>query len=110
MTEDLAARVRQLVDTLYRAESRRVFATLVRLIGDFELAEDALQEAFAVAVDQWSREGVPIPRCIRFFQRYKGAGRRAARPSTPRPVLLRCRLVELLMRLRAPSRSTGNAS
>jgi RNA polymerase sigma-70 factor (ECF subfamily) len=59
MTDDLAARVRQLVETLYRTESRRVFATLVRLIGDFELAEDALQEAFAAAVDQWSREGVP---------------------------------------------------
>jgi RNA polymerase sigma-70 factor, ECF subfamily len=59
MSEDLASRVRQLVETLYRTESRRVFATLVRLIGDFELAEDALQEAFAAAVDQWSREGVP---------------------------------------------------
>jgi RNA polymerase sigma-70 factor (ECF subfamily) len=59
MSQDLAADVRQLVDTLYRTESRRVFATLVRLIGDFELAEDALQEAFAAAVVQWSREGVP---------------------------------------------------
>jgi RNA polymerase sigma-70 factor (ECF subfamily) len=59
MSEDLAAEVRQLVETLYRSESRRVFATLVRLIGDFELAEDALQEAFAAAVDRWTREGVP---------------------------------------------------
>jgi RNA polymerase sigma-70 factor, ECF subfamily len=59
MSEDLAAHVRQVVEALYRSESRRVFATLVRLIGDFELAEDALQEAFAAAVDQWTREGVP---------------------------------------------------
>jgi len=58
-SEDLAAEVRRVVEGLYRTESRRVFATLVRLIGDFELAEDALQEAFAAAMDQWSREGVP---------------------------------------------------
>src|SRR5262249_19627769 len=46
-------------DELYRAESRRVLATLIRLLGDFDLAEEALQEAFAAAVDQWPREGVP---------------------------------------------------
>lgn len=47
------------VDTLYRTESRRVLATLIRLLGDFDLAEDALQEAFAAALVQWPREGVP---------------------------------------------------
>lgn len=46
-------------DSLYRAESRRVFATLVRLLGDFELAEEALAEAFRAALEQWPREGVP---------------------------------------------------
>src|SRR5688572_28400608 len=46
-------------DSLYRAESRRVFATLVRLLGDFELAEEALSEAFRAALEQWPREGVP---------------------------------------------------
>jgi RNA polymerase sigma-70 factor (ECF subfamily) len=46
-------------DALYRAESRRVFATLVRLLGDFDLAEEALAEAFRVALEQWPREGVP---------------------------------------------------
>jgi RNA polymerase sigma-70 factor, ECF subfamily len=46
-------------DALYRAESRRVFATLVRLLGDFELAEEALSEAFRAALEQWPREGVP---------------------------------------------------
>lgn len=50
---------RQMVDAVYRAESRRVFATLIRLLGDFDLAEEALHDAFASAVEQWSREGVP---------------------------------------------------
>ncbi|HEY9594396.1 MAG TPA: RNA polymerase sigma factor [Spirochaetia bacterium] len=47
------------VDTLYRTESRRVLATLIRLLGDFALAEEALHEAFAAAVRQWPRDGVP---------------------------------------------------
>lgn len=51
--------VRTLVDEIYRTESRRVFATLVRLLGDFDRAEDALQDAFIAAVQQWDRDGVP---------------------------------------------------
>jgi RNA polymerase sigma-70 factor (ECF subfamily) len=51
--------VRALVDEVYRDESRRVYATLVRLLGDFDLAEDALQDAFAAAMIQWERDGVP---------------------------------------------------
>lgn len=47
------------VDALYRAESRRVLATLVRLLGDLDLAEEALHEAFAAALEQWPREGIP---------------------------------------------------
>lgn len=50
---------RQSVEAVYRAESRRVFATLVRLLGDFDLAEEALHDAFASAVEQWPREGIP---------------------------------------------------
>jgi RNA polymerase sigma-70 factor (ECF subfamily) len=46
-------------EALYRAASRRVFATLVRLLGDFDLAEEALSEAFRAALEQWPREGVP---------------------------------------------------
>jgi RNA polymerase sigma-70 factor, ECF subfamily len=53
------ARIKAAVDDLYRGESRRVFATLVRLLGDFDLAEEMLQEAFAVAVEQWCRDGIP---------------------------------------------------
>lgn len=51
--------MRDLVDTIYRAESRQVLATLIRLLGDFETAEEALHDAFAVAVEQWARDGVP---------------------------------------------------
>jgi RNA polymerase sigma-70 factor (ECF subfamily) len=50
---------RETVDSVYRTESRRVLATLIRLLGDFDLAEEALHEAFASAVEQWPREGVP---------------------------------------------------
>ncbi len=46
-------------EAIYRAESRRVFATLVRLLRDFDRAEEALHEAFAAAVERWPREGVP---------------------------------------------------
>ena len=54
-----AERLRAFVDDVYRADSRRVFATLIRLLGDFELAEEALHEAFLAAVEQWPCDGVP---------------------------------------------------
>jgi RNA polymerase sigma-70 factor (ECF subfamily) len=47
------------IDRLYRSESRRVLATLIRLLGDFDLAEEALQDAFVAAMRQWPRDGVP---------------------------------------------------
>jgi RNA polymerase sigma-70 factor (ECF subfamily) len=59
MTQDSSARVRETVEAVYRSESRRVFATLVRLLGDFDLAEEALQDAFRAALEQWPRDGVP---------------------------------------------------
>jgi RNA polymerase sigma-70 factor, ECF subfamily len=59
MHDDAAARARAAVEQIYRDESRRVLATLIRLLGDFELAEDALHDAFAAAVDRWPRDGVP---------------------------------------------------
>jgi predicted RNA polymerase sigma factor len=52
-------RIPEQVDTIYRTESRRVFATLIRLLGDFDLAEEAMHEAFTAAVTQWSRDGMP---------------------------------------------------
>jgi RNA polymerase sigma-70 factor (ECF subfamily) len=52
-------RARDAVEAVYRSDSRRVLATLIRLLGDFDLAEEALHEAFAAAVEQWPREGTP---------------------------------------------------
>jgi len=52
-------RTRATVDAVYRAESRRVLATLIRLLGDFDLAEEALHDAFTAAVERWPRDGVP---------------------------------------------------
>lgn len=54
-----ADNIKTTVDELYRTESRRVYATLVRVIGDFDLAEEAVQEAFTVALKKWPQEGVP---------------------------------------------------
>src|SRR2546421_3217573 len=51
--------IHETLDAIYRTESRRVFATLVRLLRDFDLAEEALHDAFRVALEQWPREGVP---------------------------------------------------
>ncbi len=59
MEEMTAPTVRQVVEGVYRSESRRVLATLIRLVGDFDRAEEALHEAFAAAVEQWPRDGVP---------------------------------------------------
>ncbi len=59
MSVDATDQVRKAVDVLYRTESRRVLATLIRLLGDFDLAEEALHDAFAAAVEHWPAEGVP---------------------------------------------------
>ena len=59
MSESAAERAREMVDAVYRSESRRVLATLIRLLGSFDLAEEALHDAFRAALEQWPREGVP---------------------------------------------------
>jgi RNA polymerase sigma-70 factor (ECF subfamily) len=59
MNEDVNKQMRDTVDAVYRAESRRVLATLIRLLGDFDLAEEALHEAFRAALEHWPREGAP---------------------------------------------------
>ena len=51
--------IHQLLDVIYRKESRQVFATLIRLLGDFDLAEDAMQDAFRIALEQWGEKGIP---------------------------------------------------
>src|SRR5207249_9735193 len=54
-----AASVRERVDEIYRSDSRRVLATLIRLLGDFDLAEEALHDAFMAALERWPNDGLP---------------------------------------------------
>jgi RNA polymerase sigma-70 factor (ECF subfamily) len=82
VSEDAAERVRERVDAVYRSESRRVFATLIRLLGDFDLAEEALHDTFRAALEQWPRDGMPgNPRVWLFsagrFKAIDGLRRRA---------------------------------
>jgi len=58
-SEPTAEQMREILDTIYHSESRRILATLIRLLGDFDLAEDALHDAFRVAMEQWPRDGIP---------------------------------------------------
>src|SRR5258708_10361504 len=59
MTEHNHESFSKMVDTIYRSESGRILATLIRLLGDFDLAEDALHDAFAAALERWLKDGVP---------------------------------------------------
>jgi len=59
MKEHSAEQAREKLDAIYRSESRRIFASLIRLLGDFELAEDALHDAFGAALERWPEEGIP---------------------------------------------------
>ena len=59
MNDNSTERVRAIAESIYRAESRRVFATLIRLLGDFDIAEEALHDAFRAALEQWPRDGIP---------------------------------------------------
>ncbi len=84
-------RVRRSVDTVYRDEGRRIFSTLVRLLGDLDLAEDALHDAIAAAMEQWPEQGVPAnPRAwLVSVGRFKAidAIRRSARVQAALPAL-----------------------
>jgi RNA polymerase sigma-70 factor (ECF subfamily) len=59
MPESTSDRIRETLDTLYRSESRGILATLIRLLGDLDIAEDALHDAFKAALEQWPAEGMP---------------------------------------------------
>jgi len=59
MSERSTEQIRELLDSLYRVDSGRILATLIRLLGDFDLAEEAMHEAFATALSLWPRSGVP---------------------------------------------------
>jgi hypothetical protein len=62
MEGDARDSIRERVDEVYRTESRRVLATLIRLLGDFDLAEEALHDAFMAAIEQWTAEACPPTR------------------------------------------------
>ena len=94
---------RDRVGEVYRAESRRVFATLVRLLGDFDLAEEALHDAFASAMEQWPRDGIPAnPRAW-----LVSAGRFKAIDTIRRRVRFDASLGELAERLDTNARSAA---
>jgi RNA polymerase sigma-70 factor (ECF subfamily) len=59
MSERSIEQIRELLDSLYRVDSGRILATLIRLLGDFDLAEEAMHEAFAAALSLWPSSGVP---------------------------------------------------
>jgi RNA polymerase sigma-70 factor (ECF subfamily) len=103
VSEDTAARTHDLVDAVYQTESRRVLATLIRLLGDFDLAEEALHEAFAAAVEQWPRDGMPAnPRAW-----LVSAGRFKAIDGLRRRARFDASLTELAERLDADANDTA---
>ncbi|HEV3417715.1 MAG TPA: RNA polymerase sigma factor [Pirellulales bacterium] len=103
MMSDSVEHTQETVDAVYRSDSRRVFATLIRLLGDFELAEEALHDAFASAVEQWPREGVPAnPRAW-----LVSAGRFKAIDAMRRRARFDASLVELAQRLDASPDGAG---
>src|ERR1700738_3879564 len=59
MNGERAPHVREQIDALYRSDSRRVLATLIRFLGGFDAAEEAMHDAFTAALDSWPSEGVP---------------------------------------------------
>ena len=95
--------VRETVDTVYRTDSRRVLATLIRLLGDFDLAEEALHDAFTVAMEQWPRDGVPAnPRAWLI-----SAGRFKAIDGLRRRARFDAAVAELAKRLEAETTTTA---
>jgi RNA polymerase sigma-70 factor (ECF subfamily) len=98
--------MRDTVDAVYRSDSRRILATLIRLLGDFDLAEEALHDAFTLAMEQWPRDGVPAnPRTW-----LVSAGRFKAIDRMRRRARFDASLVELAERLDAEARRTPEPS
>ena len=101
--EDAVEHVRAVVDAVYRADSRRVLATLIRLLRDFDLAEEAVHDAFTAAVEQWPRDGVPAnPRAW-----LVSAGRFKAIDGMRKRARFDASLTELAERLEADARDAG---
>ncbi len=103
MSDEPIDRVRETVEAVYRSDSRRVVATLIRLLGDFDLAEEALHTAVATALESWAREGVPAnPRAW-----LVSTGRFKAIDSMRRRARFDASLVELADRLETTTRHSA---
>lgn len=105
MSGDAAEGVRERVDAVYRSDSRRVLATLIRLLGDFDLAEEALHDAFTAAVERWPRDGVPANPGAWLVS----TGRFKAIDSLRRRARFDASLVEVAERLDAATRDAARA-
>lgn len=104
--ENVESPMQQAIDEIYRTDSRRVFATLVRVLGDFDTAEEALHDAFTSALEQWPRDGIPSnPRAW-----LVSAGRFKAIDATRRRALFDASMAELAQSLNptATDPSLGN--
>jgi RNA polymerase sigma-70 factor (ECF subfamily) len=105
VSEAVPESARELVDRVYRSDSRRVLATLIRLLGDFDLAEEALHDAFAAAVEHWPQDGVPAnPRAW-----LVSTGRFKAIDGMRRRARFDASLGELAQRLDAERSDTGES-
>ena len=105
MSEAVPESARELVDRVYRSDSRRVLATLIRLLGDFDLAEEALHDAFAAAVERRPQDGVPAnPRAW-----LVSTGRFKAIDGMRRRARFDASLGELAQRLDAERSDTGES-
>ena len=82
--------VDQAVEEIFRREAGRVLATLIRLLGDFDLAEEARQEAFAAAIEQWAAAGVPANPCAWLIN----TGRNKAVDRIRRDVVFRTKVLD----------------
>jgi RNA polymerase sigma-70 factor (ECF subfamily) len=103
MSATTAEQVRDMVEAVYRSDSRRVFATLIRLLRDFDLAEEALHDAFASAIEQWQRDGVPAnPRAW-----LVSAGRFKAIDAMRRRARFDASLTEIALQLDVEARDAG---
>jgi RNA polymerase sigma-70 factor (ECF subfamily) len=100
---EVRAEIRGIVDSIYRTESRRVLATLIRVLGDFERAEEAMHDAFTSAIEQWPRDGVPANPCAWLVS----AGRFKAIDSMRRRARFDASLAQLAERLEAKQRDPG---
>src|SRR6476469_10427253 len=107
--EQIDEQIRELLDSLYRVDSGRILATLIRLLGDFDLAEEAMHEAFAAALSLWPKTGVPgNPRpWLISTGRFKATDtlRRRARADASHDELMRY----LEAQLSSPERSSAEA-